>query len=31
MPDNPKAASGGIYLLSFRTSTQVLVKKIVKQ
>lgn len=31
MPDHPHAASGGIYLLSIRTSTQVLVKKIVKQ
>ena len=31
LPNNPYAASGGIYLLSLRTSTQVLVKKIVKQ
>ena len=31
MPENPHAASGGIYLLSFRTSHRVLVKKIVKQ
>jgi hypothetical protein len=31
MPNNSHAASGGIYLLSLRTSTQVLVKKIVKQ
>lgn len=31
MPGNPHAASSGIYLLSFRTSTRVLVKKIVKQ
>ena len=31
LPENPRAASGGIYLLSFRTSTQVLVKKIVKR
>ncbi|MCK4992255.1 MAG: T9SS type A sorting domain-containing protein, partial [Bacteroidales bacterium] len=31
MPNNAHAASSGIYLLSFRTSTQVLVKKIVKR
>jgi hypothetical protein len=31
MPNNPHEASGGIYLLSLRTSTQVLVKKIVKR
>jgi hypothetical protein len=31
MPNKSHAASGGIYLLSLRTSTQVLVKKIVKQ
>ncbi len=30
LPDTPDAASGGIYLLSLRTSTQVLVRKIVK-
>lgn len=31
MPNNPHAASGGIYLLSLRTSSQVFVKKIVRQ
>jgi hypothetical protein len=31
MPNNPHASSSGIYLLSLRTSTQVLVKKIVKR
>ncbi|RLE06430.1 MAG: hypothetical protein DRJ13_00180 [Bacteroidetes bacterium] len=31
LPNKSHAASGGIYLLSLRTSTQVLVKKIVKQ
>jgi len=31
MPGYPHAASGGIFLLSLRTSTQVLVKKIVKR
>jgi len=31
MPDNPHAGSGGIYILSLRTSTEVLVRKIVRQ
>jgi Zn-dependent metalloprotease len=31
MPDNPRAASGGIYLLTLRTGTRVFVKKIVKR
>ena len=31
MPNNPYAASAGIYLLTLRTSSQVLVKKIVKR
>ncbi len=31
MPNNPNAASGGVYLLSLRTSTGIFVKKIVKQ
>jgi len=31
MPGHPRGASGGIYLLSLRSSTQVLVKKIVKR
>jgi hypothetical protein len=31
MPNNPLEVSGGIYLLSLRTSTQVLVKKIVRR
>ena len=31
MPGNPDATSGGIYLLSLRTSTQMLVKKLVRR
>jgi Zn-dependent metalloprotease len=31
IPDNPRASSGGIYLLSLRTGNQVLVKKMVKR
>ncbi|MEA3462086.1 MAG: M4 family metallopeptidase [Bacteroidota bacterium] len=31
IPDHSQAASGGIYLISLRTSTKVLVKKIVKR
>jgi hypothetical protein len=31
LPRNPGEASGGIYLLSLRTGTRVLVKKLVKR